>query len=257
MQTILGLTIPFLGTALGASMVLMMRNQIGNRTNKAMLGFASGVMVAACFWSLLLPAFEQCGEGMTARWPVFIGFIAGMCFLFLLDTIIPHQHVDDKAPEGPQSRLPRSIKMILAVALHNIPEGMAVGVVFAGVMSGENSLTMQAAFALSLGMAIQNIPEGAIISVPLRSEGKSRRAAFSWGALSGLVEPVAALGTMFFLENSAGAMPVLLAFAAGAMLYVVVEELIPSSQAGEHSNVGTLGFACGFLLMMLLDTALN
>lgn len=257
MQTIIGLIIPFIGTTIGASMVLMLRNRIGNITNKAMLGFASGVMVAASFWSLLLPALEQCGEGMATRWPVFAGFVAGICFLLLLDTIIPHQHIDEKKPEGPRSRLPRSIKMILAVALHNIPEGMAVGVVFAGVASGEQSLTMQAAFALSLGMAIQNIPEGAIISIPLRSEGKSRATAFAWGTLSGLVEPIAALSTMFFIENSEGAMPVLLAFAAGAMLYVVVEELIPSSQAGEHSNTGTLGFAGGFILMMLLDTLMN
>lgn len=257
MEIIIGFAMPFLGTMAGAATVLMMRGRISDFANKLMLGFASGVMVAACFWSLLQPAFEQSGEGLERRWPVFAGFVAGICFLLLLDTIIPHQHIDEKKPEGPRSRLPRSIKMILAVALHNIPEGMAVGVVFAGVASGEQSLTMQAAFALSLGMAIQNIPEGAIISVPLRSEGKSRRTAFAWGTLSGLVEPVAALATMFFIENSEEAMPVLLAFAAGAMLYVVVEELIPSSQAGEHSNTGTLGFAGGFMLMMLLDTLLN
>ena len=257
METFIGLTIPFLGTFIGAAMVFMLRDKISDKTNRAMLGFASGVMVAASFWSLLQPALEQSGEGFGNVWPVFVGFIIGIAFLLLLDTVIPHQHIDDKEAEGPKSKLPRSIKMILAVALHNIPEGMAVGVVFAGVMNGNTGLTVSGALALALGMAIQNIPEGAIISVPLRSEGKSRCKAFAWGAVSGLVEPVAALMTMFFIENSSDAMPVLLAFAAGAMLYVVVEELIPSSQAGEHSNIGTIGFALGFLLMMSLDTLLG
>ncbi len=257
MEIIIGLTIPFLGTAIGAALVFMLRDHISGSLNRAMLGFASGVMVAASFWSLLQPAFEQTGEGIGNSWPVPVGFIAGMCFLLLLDTIIPHQHIEDSNPEGPESRLPRSIKMILAVALHNIPEGMAVGAVLAGTVNGDANLTIAGALALSIGMAIQNVPEGAIISVPLRSEGKSRRTAFTWGALSGLVEPVAAVLTMLFLENSAGAMPVLLAFAAGAMLYVVVEELIPSSQAGEHSNIGTIGFATGFLMMMMLDTILS
>ncbi len=253
MEILIGLTIPFLGTLAGAALVLMLRNKISGMTNRAMLGFASGVMVAASFWSLLQPAFEQAGEGIGETWPVIAGFIGGICFLLLLDTVIPHQHIDEKTPEGPHSRLPRSIKMILAVALHNIPEGMAVGVVFTGVMYGDTSLTLTGALALSIGMAIQNIPEGAIISIPLHSEGKSRRTAFAWGAASGLVEPLAALATMFFLGSSSAAMPVLLAFAAGAMLYVVVEELIPSSQSGKHSNVGTIGFAIGFTTMMLLD----
>ena len=257
METIIGLTIPFLGTVLGAAVVLMMRNGITGKTNSAMLGFASGVMVAASFWSLLQPALEQVGDGISNTWPVLAGFAAGMCFLLLLDTVIPHQHVDDRHSEGPRSRLPRSIKMILAVALHNIPEGMAVGVVFGGVMNGNTDLTLAGALALSIGMAIQNIPEGAIISVPLRDEGKSAGKAFAWGAASGLVEPIAALATMFILKDSSAAMPVLLAFAAGAMLYVVVEELIPSSQKGEHSNVGTVGFAIGFMLMMLLDSCMG
>ncbi|MBQ5627315.1 MAG: ZIP family metal transporter, partial [Bacteroidaceae bacterium] len=182
METIIGLTVPFLGTALGAAVVLMLRGGITEKTNSAMLGFASGVMVAASFWSLLQPALEQVGEGIGNTWPVLAGFAAGMCFLLLLDTVIPHQHVDDKRPEGPRSRLPRSIKMILAVALHNIPEGMAVGVVFGGVLSGNTDLTLAGALALSIGMAIQNIPEGAIISVPLRNEGKSPGKAFAWGA---------------------------------------------------------------------------
>lgn len=253
MEIIIGLTIPFLGTVIGAAMVFMFRDRISGMLNRAMLGFASGVMVAASFWSLLQPALEQSGEGFSNSWPVLAGFAAGICFLLLLDSIIPHQHIDEKMAEGPKSKLPRSIKMILAVALHNIPEGMAVGVVFAGVLNGDTSLTAAGAFALSLGMAIQNIPEGAIISVPLRSEGKSRREAFTWGAMSGLVEPVAALATMFLIENSSGTMPLLLSFAAGAMLYVVVEELIPASQSGEHSNIGTIGFATGFALMMSLD----
>ena len=257
METFIGLTVPFLGTAIGAAMVLMLRDKISDLTNRAMLGFASGVMVAAAFWSLLQPAFEQAGEGFANAWPVLAGFIAGMCFLLFLDTIIPHQHVDDAKPEGPASRLPRSIKMILAVALHNIPEGMAVGVVFAGVMNGNANLTLSGALALSIGMAIQNIPEGAIISIPLRNEGKSRGKSFVWGALSGLVEPVAAIATILFLGENATTMPVLLAFAAGAMLYVVVEELIPSSQAGKHSNIGTIGFAIGFLLMMTLDVVIG
>ena len=257
METLIGLSIPLLGTIIGAATVLMLRNAISDLTNRAMLGFASGVMVAASFWSLLQPAFEQSGEGFGNAWVVIAGFIAGICFLLLLDTIIPHQHVEDTKPEGPKSRLPRSIKMILAVALHNIPEGMAVGVVFAGVMSGNATLTLSGALALSIGMAIQNIPEGAIISIPLRNEGKSRIKAFAWGAFSGLVEPVAAIATILFLGENATSMPILLAFAAGAMLYVVVEELIPSSQAGKHSNVGTIGFAIGFVLMMLLDVILG
>lgn len=257
MEVLVGLSIPLLGTIIGAATVLMLRNNISDLTNRAMLGFASGVMVAASFWSLLQPAFEQAGEGFGNAWVVLAGFIAGICFLLLLDTVIPHQHVEDSKPEGPTSRLPRSIKMILAVALHNIPEGMAVGVVFAGVMNGNTTLTLSGALALSIGMAIQNIPEGAIISVPLRNEGKSRTTAFTWGALSGLVEPIAAIATILFLGENASSMPALLSFAAGAMLYVVVEELIPSSQAGKHSNVGTIGFAIGFVLMMTLDVVIG
>ena len=257
MEILIGLIIPLVGTVIGATFVFMLRDKISDLTNRALLGFASGVMVAASFWSLLQPAFEQSGEGFGNAWPVLAGFIAGMSFLLLLDTIIPHQHIDDTKAEGPRSHLPRSIKMILAVALHNIPEGMAVGVVFAGVMNGNTSLTLSGALALSIGMAIQNIPEGAIISVPLRNEGKSKVKAFTWGAISGLVEPVAAVATMLFLGENASSMPVVLAFAAGAMLYVVVEELIPSSQSGRHSNIGTIGFAAGFVVMMLLDVVIG
>lgn len=256
MEILIGLTVPFLGTAMGAATVLLLRDKISQFANNAMLGFASGIMVAATFWSLLQPALEQAGEGFSNSWPVFAGFVAGIAFLLMLDTFIPHQHADSKAPEGPKSSLSRSTKMILAVALHNIPEGMAVGVVLAGVMNGDTNLTIAGSLALSVGMAIQNIPEGAIISVPLRSEGKSKGKAFFMGALSGLVEPVAAVATIFFLGDNTGSMPLLLAFAAGAMLYVVVEELIPSSQQGKHSNVGTIGFAIGFTIMMMLDTIL-
>lgn len=252
-----GLAIPFIGTTLGAATVFLLRDKINDFTQKMMLGFASGVMVAASFWSLLQPAIEQSGNGsFRGIIPVLAGFFLGMGFLFLLDTFIPHQHIDKNSAEGLHSALPRSTKLILAVALHNIPEGMAVGVVFAGICNGDSSITLAGAFALSIGMAIQNIPEGAIISMPLRSEGKSRKKAFTMGMLSGLVEPLAALCTLFFLENTVSAMPLLLSFAAGAMLYVIVEELIPAAQSGEHSNIGTIGFAIGFAFMMTLDSVL-
>lgn len=257
METIVGLVIPLLGTTLGAAMVFFLRDRMNDLTQKMLLGFASGVMVAASFWSLLQPALEQAGDGVIDSLPVLIGLLSGMCFILALDTFIPHQHIDEKHAEGPRSSLPRSTKLILAVALHNIPEGLAVGVVFAGMNSGNTSLTMAGAFALSIGMAIQNIPEGAIISMPLHNEGKSQKKAFLMGALSGLVEPVAAICTIVFLENVSSAMPMLLAFAAGAMLYVVVEELIPASQSGKHSNIGTIGFAFGFSLMMMLDVIIG
>lgn len=253
----MGFTIPFLGTTLGAATVYLLREKMTDLVQKVLMGFASGIMVAASFWSLLQPALEQSGSGFFGVLPVLAGFIAGMGFLFFLDSVIPHQHIDNAQAEGPRSSLPRSTKLILAVALHNVPEGMAVGVVFAGVLAGDTSLTLAAAFALSIGMAIQNIPEGAIISMPLRAEGKSRNKAFLMGMLSGLVEPLAAVATLLFLENTASAMPVLLAFAAGAMLYVIVEELIPASQAGQHSNLGTVGFAIGFAVMMILTAVLE
>lgn len=254
---LLGFSIPFIGTALGAALVFFLRDKITDFAQKLMLGFASGVMMAASFWSLLQPALEQCESNFVGILPVLGGFIVGMGFLYLLDSFVPHQHIGDEESEGVRSSLPRSTKLILAVALHNIPEGMAVGVVFAGILNGDATLTLAGSFALSIGMAVQNIPEGAIIAMPLRQEGKSRASAFTMGALSGLVEPVAAVCTLLFLDNASGAMPPLLAFAAGAMLYVIVEELIPASQAGKHSNVGTIGFACGFILMMILDTVLG
>ena len=257
METFIGLSVPLLGTAIGAAFVFMLRDKISDLTNRAMLGFASGVMVAASFWSLLQPAFEQSGEGIGNAWPVLAGFIAGICFLLFLDTVIPHQHVDDPKSEGPKSRLPRSIKMILAVALHNIPEGMAVGVVFAGVINGNTSLTLSGALALSIGMAIQNIPEGAIVSMPLYAENRKKWKSFGIGALTGFVEPIGAILVILLASMITWILPYLLAFAAGAMIYVVIEELIPEASQGEHSNVSTIGFALGFVLMMVLDVVLG
>ena len=254
-----GFAIPFLGTLLGAATVFLFRRNISDITQKALLGFASGVMVAASFWSLLMPAIDLSVKSneFTEILPVLVGFLSGMAFLFLLDTFIPHQHINGTQSEGPGSSLSRSSKLLLAVTLHNIPEGMAVGVVFAGMQTGETTLTLAAAFALAIGMAVQNVPEGAIISMPLRAEGVGRGKTFLYGALSGVVEPVAAILTLLFLEYTVPAMPYLLAFSAGAMLYVVVEELIPASQQGKHSNLGTIGFALGFALMMVLDVILG
>ena len=256
---IIGLLIPLLGTMLGSAFVFFMRDEMSARLQKSLLGFTSGVMVAASFWSLLLPALDLTVKNneFMEMVPVLVGFLAGMGFLFLLDTFIPHEHINSEQSEGPSSSLKRSSKLMLAVTLHNIPEGMAVGVVFAGMYTGEASMTLAAAFALAIGMAVQNIPEGAIISMPLRAEGYKRGKTFLYGALSGVVEPVAATVTLMFLEYTVPAMPFLLAASAGAMLYVVVEELIPASQQGEHSNLGTIGFALGFALMMVLDVVLG
>ena len=255
---LIGVWLPFLGTALGAACVFLLRDGLSERVNRALLGFASGVMVAASVWSLLIPAMDQC-EAM-GRWafaPAAGGFLLGIAFLLLLDRIIPHLHVDSNEPEGPHCSLGRSAMMVLAVTLHNIPEGMAVGVMYAGLRMGGVSLSAAGAFALSLGIAIQNFPEGAIISLPLHSGGTSRTRAFLLGALSGLVEPVAALVTILLADVLTPVLPVLLSFAAGAMLYVVVEELIPEMSQGRHSNVGTLLFAAGFSVMMVLDVALG
>ena len=256
---LIGVWLPFLGTALGAACVFLLRDGLSERVNRALLCFASGVMVAASVWSLLIPAMDQC-EAM-GRWafaPAAGGFLLGIAFLLLLDRIIPHLHVDCDEPEGPRCSLGRSAMMVLAVTLHNIPEGMAVGVMYAGLRMGGVSLSAAGAFALSLGIAIQNFPEGAIISLPLHSGGgMSRARAFAMGALSGIVEPVAALVTILLADVLTPVLPVLLSFAAGAMLYVVVEELIPESAAGHHSNIGTIGFAIGFALMMALDVALG
>ena len=249
---------PFFGTALGAACVFFLKKGLGDRVQRGLTGFASGVMVAASIWSLLIPAMEQsAGVGGWAFLPAVTGFWAGILFLLGLDHLIPHLHQRSQQAEGLRTQLQRSTMMVLAVTLHNIPEGMAVGVVYTGLLSGEGQITMMAALALSLGIAIQNFPEGAIISMPLRSEGMGKAKAFAGGVLSGVVEPVGALLTILAAGLVVPALPYLLSFAAGAMLYVVVEELIPEMSQGEHSNVGTLAFALGFTLMMALDVALG
>lgn len=258
MNTAIGILIPFLGTTLGASCVFFMKDAIKPRLQKFLLGFASGVMVAASVWSLLIPAMEMSeGMGRLAFIPAATGIVLGMGFLFLMDRLIPHLHLEQEEPEGLKSSLGRTSMLILAVTLHNIPEGMAVGVVFAGMMSGQGDITAAAAFALAIGIAIQNFPEGAIISMPLKSEGTGKGKSFVLGMLSGIVEPVAAAATILLSAYIIFILPYLLAFAAGAMLYVVVEELIPESALGRHSNLGTIGFAAGFVVMMILDVALG
>lgn len=260
MFTILpGLLIPLAGTVLGAAAVFLFRGELKPTVQKCFLGFASGVMIAASVWSLLMPALamaEQQG-GVPAWLPAAVGFLAGTAFLLLLDHIIPHLHLDSDKPEGMKSELGHSTMLILAVTLHNIPEGMAVGVVFAGLLSGEAGVSAASAFALAIGIAIQNVPEGAVISMPLVGEGFRRRKAFVYGAASGVVEPLGALLTLVLTGVISTALPYILSFAAGAMLYVVVEELIPEAQSGEHSNAGTVSAALGFTLMMVLDVALG
>ena len=255
---VIGLLIPFLGTSLGAACVFFMRNALSQTIQKALSGFAAGVMVAASIWSLLDPAMEQCGH--MKQWaflPAFAGFWLGILFLLLLDHIIPHLHRNAKEAEGPKSKLARTTMMVLAVTLHNIPEGMAVGVVYAGLVSGSAEITAGGALALALGIAIQNFPEGAIISMPLHAEGARKGKSFLYGVLSGAVEPVFGLVTVLAAGVIIPAMPYLLSFAAGAMLYVVVEELIPDMAQGEHSHVGVLLFSLGFTVMMALDVALG
>ena len=239
-------------------MVFFLRNEISPRLQKTLLGFASGVMMAASVWSLLIPSIDIATEqGVTAWLPAATGFVGGMLFLLLLDTLIPHLHINSDEEEGLQSKLGRSAKLMLAVTLHNNPEGMAVGVVLAGALAEGSGITLAGAMALSLGIAIQNFPEGAIISMPLKSEGNSKGKSFLYGMLSGVVEPIAALITILLIEHLLPALPFLLAFSAGAMIYVVVEELIPESQSGKHSNIATIGVAVGFTLMMILDVALG
>ena len=253
-----GLLIPFLGTAAGAACVFFMRRALGVSVRRALTGFAAGVMVAASVWSLIVPAIEQAAAlGRWAFLPAFGGFWGGVLFLLALDRLIPHLHAGAEKAEGPESRLARTTMMVLAVTLHNAPEGMAVGIVYAGVRSGSALLTAGGALSLALGIAIQNFPEGAIVSMPLHAEGKSKASAFGLGVLSGAVEPVFGALTVLLSGLIAPAMPWLLSFAAGAMLYVVVEELIPEMSAGEHSNLGTVFFAVGFSLMMALDVALG
>ena len=256
--TFVGIVLPLLGTALGAACVFVLRGGLSERVNKALLGFASGVMVAASVWSLLIPSMEHSAQlGRLAFAPAAGGFLLGMAFLLALDRFVPHQHMDCDEPEGPSCHLGKSAMMMLAVTLHNIPEGMAVGVMLAGLGAGSGITTMAGALTLSLGIAIQNFPEGAIISLPLHSGGTGRARAFMLGALSGIVEPVAALVTILLADVLTPVLPVLLSFAAGAMLYVVVEELIPEMSEGEHSHIGTIFFAVGFSLMMVLDVALG
>lgn len=257
MQLLAGLLIPFAGTTLGSAMVFFMRG-MHKKIEKLLLGFASGVMIAASVWSLLIPAIDMAGEQGQIAWiPAAGGFLGGMAFLLVLDSLIPHLHLESTEPEGVESSLKKTTMLVLAVTLHNIPEGMSVGVTFAGALIGDAGITMAGAFALAVGIAIQNFPEGAIISMPLRSEGVSKGRAFVYGALSGIVEPIGAFVTILLAEQIVSALPVFLAFAAGAMIYVVVEELIPEAQAGAHSNIGTVGVAIGFVIMMILDVALG
>lgn len=258
MITTLGLLIPFAGTTLGAAMVFLMRGRLNEQIKKALLGFASGVMIAASVWSLILPAIEMAEKSGVLPWfPPAAGFLLGIGFLLLLDTVTPHIHLDSSSPEGPKTNLKKTTMLVLAVTLHNIPEGMAVGVIFAGLLAGNTGITVAGAFTLSIGIAIQNFPEGTIISMPLRSEGMSKPKAFLMGLLSGIVEPVSALITILLTGIIVPALPYLLSFAAGAMIYVVAEELIPEAQSGRHSNIGTIGVAAGFVVMMVLDVALG
>ena len=255
---IIGLLLPFAGTTLGAACVFLMKRQMPELVQKTLLGFASGVMVAASVWSLLIPAIEMDGTEEAARVvPAVVGFLAGIAFLLLMDRITPHLHLGSPTPEGPHSRLSRTSMLALAVTLHNLPEGMAVGVALAAAMEHGAQLPMAGALALSLGIAIQNFPEGAIVSMPLRSEGNSKLRSFAIGTLSGIVEPIGAILTILLAAHITPILPYLLSFAAGAMVYVVVEELIPEASQGKHSNIGTIGFALGFTLMMVLDVVLG
>ena len=253
-----GILIPILGTSFGAGCVFFLKNSLRDGIQRALTGFAAGVMVAASVWSLLIPAMEQAADlGRLAFFPAAVGFWLGILFLLLLDHLIPHLHQNSLQAEGPKSQLQRTTMMVLAVTLHNIPEGMAVGVVYAGYLAGTAQITAAGALALSLGIAIQNFPEGAIISMPLRAEGMKKGRAFWGGVLSGIVEPSGAVLTILAAGIVVPALPYLLSFAAGAMLYVVVEELIPEMSQGQHSNVGTVFFAVGFSVMMVLDVALG
>ena len=257
-EVIYGVLIPLLGTTLGAACVFFMKNAIGDKVQRLLMGFASGVMVAASVWSLLIPSIEQSASmGRLSFVPALTGLWAGMLFLLLLDHITPHLHMNSDETEGPKAHLKKTTMLVLAVTIHNIPEGMAVGVVFAGLLSGNNGITLAGAFSLSIGIAIQNFPEGAIISLPLKSEGGSTKKAFWYGVASGVVEPIAAGITIILAGIITHMLPYLLAFAAGAMIYVVVEELLPEASEGEHSNINTIGFAAGFLIMMILDVALG
>ncbi|MBQ6554895.1 MAG: ZIP family metal transporter [Firmicutes bacterium] len=257
-NVLIGILIPFIGTSLGAACVFFMKKDLNATVQKSLMGFAAGVMTAASIWSLIIPALEQSENlGKLSFLPAAAGFWIGILFLLALDNIIPHLHINSNEAEGIKSKLQKTTMLVLAVTLHNIPEGMTVGVVYAGFVSNTSGMTSAAALALSIGIAIQNFPEGAIISMPLKAEGESKLKAFRDGVLSGVVEPVGAALTILAASRIIPAMPYLLSFAAGAMLYVVVEELIPEMSQGEHSNIGTLAFAFGFSLMMALDVALG
>ena len=255
---LIGLLIPFLGTVLGSAFVFFMKKDMPALLQKTLLGFASGVMVAASVWSLLIPSIEMSSEaGKGAVIPAVIGFLLGMAFLLFIDYITPHLHIGDDHPEGPRSKLSRTAMLSLAVTIHNLPEGMAVGVVLAGALQNNLGISAAGALAMSIGIAIQNIPEGAIISMPMRAEGNSRMRSFILGSLSGIVEPLGGLLVVLLASFMTPILPYMLAFAAGAMMYVVIEELIPETSEGEHSNLGTIGFAIGFALMMVLDVVLG
>ncbi len=257
-KVLICIALPLLGTLLGAATVFFLKGAMSDRLQKALLGFASGVMIAASVWSLLIPAIEmEESSGGIAWLPAVVGFLLGIGFLLLLDTVIPHLHLNSDCPEGKPCGLGKSFMLVLAVTLHNIPEGMAVGVVLAGMIEGSTAVTAASALALAVGIAIQNFPEGVVVSAPLVSSGLSRRRAFLYGAASGVVEPIGAIATILLTAFVTPILPYILSFAAGAMIYVVVEELIPESQSGTHSNIGTIGAALGFALMMLLDVALG
>lgn len=258
MNVFKGLLIPFLGTTLGSATVFLMKNKLNKKVEKILLGFAAGVMIAASVWSLLIPSIDMAQEQGILPWlPATIGFMLGIVFLLVLDSLIPHLHLESTKPEGIKTKLKKTTMMVFAVTLHNIPEGMAVGVSFAGTLMENTGITLVGAFALAIGIAIQNFPEGAIISMPLKAEGMSKGKAFLYGTLSGIVEPIGAIITILLTSTVIPILPYVLSFAAGAMIYVVVEELIPESQVGEHSNIGTIGVAIGFTIMMILDVALG
>lgn len=258
MQFFIGIMLPFFGTALGAACVFLFRRELRPSLQKSFLGFASGVMVAASVWSLLIPAMDMSETmGKFAFVPAAAGFLLGIAFLLFMDKAVPHLHMGSEQSEGPRVALKKTTMLVLAVTLHNIPEGLSAGAVFAGVLAQNSTVTLAGAFALSIGIAIQNFPEGAIISLPLRSEGMGRGRSFLCGALSGIVEPIAAGLTLLLAAYVQPILPYLLSFSAGAMIYVVVEELIPEASEGEHSNIGTITFALGFVLMMVLDVALG
>lgn len=258
MNVFMGLMLPFIGTAAGSACVFFMKDQIKPQVQKALLGFAAGVMVAASVWSLLIPSMDMSDHlGKLAFLPAAGGFLLGIFFLLFLDDVIPHLHLGSKEPEGPKSHLKKTTMLMLAVTIHNFPEGAATGAAFAGVLTGHGEITMAGAVTLALGIAIQNFPEGAIISMPLKSEGSSKAKAFFAGAMSGIVEPISAAAAILLASVVDPILPVLLSFAAGAMIYVVVEELIPEASEGKHSNIGTIGFSIGFAVMMILDVALG